>query len=196
MAQMHSHVLVPAPEQILERYRLEPELSPRLCSSARVELTQERADQLCRAFRDTKRSIAYKLDPPGKDTWGKLTYRWYRGLSGWILRREGDCDDYAVEFLRVLLDMGWPRGAMRLARAKLGPNNRHLVLGVDFGGNGTIILDNTKSGLVRFGALAFASYEWEICEEIGWEHWARIGDAAPLTLADLVNASLDEGKVK
>ena len=199
MSQMHSHTLVPPPKQILERYDLEPELAPHNYGSTsrwgtrgftpvQVELTNSKHDMLSTIYRRVKGSIAYRPDLPGKDTWGVVTWRWFRGLSGWILRREGDCDDYAVEFLRELLKAGWPRGAMRLARAKLGYNYYHLVLGVDFAEVGTIILDNRQRTLVKFGAFAFSSYEWEICEKIGSKDWARIGEPYPVTLNDLVSS--------
>ncbi len=113
--------------------------------AAVVELTPERWRELRRVNADVNLEIKYHNDK-----------------RGWL--SETACAGYAVEKLRRLLALGWPRGALRLTRVTLKSSVSHAVLQVETPGQ-TYVLSN----MMPF------PYKWEIANHV--KYWfAREGE--------------------
>ena len=124
-------------------------------------------------------SIRYQAE--SRDVWGVLGWRKIWGLTGrrWI--RVGDCDDYAVEKLRRLLEEQGFGGSLRLVMCRYG-GVAHLVLAC-ITSKTTWILDNRRHGIWPWDNGRFADYDWIAASVPGRLRWARI--IKPMTLEDL-----------
>lgn len=183
---------VPAPPQYEDLLDREPGLCVLLEEPAVVKLTVEHWQVLNRVYWQVLNSAAYSRDRPGRDVWGQWRWRWVQGLFKKIRRREGDCDDFAVEMLRQLgrrPDL-FPRGALRLARCTVplgyGRRTGHLVLLVE-AEDGTWVLDSQARGIRRIDDPRFKDYRWIDREEPGSTRWVSLAPEAP-TLEDLARA--------
>lgn len=192
---------VPAPIQYTELLDREPALNPLLDEPVAVTLTPEHWQVLNRIYWGVLNSAAYSRDRPGRDVWGVWRWRRVQGLFRKIWRREGDCDDFAVEMLRRLVrhhDL-FPRGCLRLARCIApqgrGRRNGHLVLFVEAVTREaapiapkpvTWVLDILARGIRSIDHPCFKDYRWIDREEPGSRDWVSLAPpAAPPTLADL-----------
>ena len=95
-------------------------------------------DLLERVNRNVNGSMAYR--PDGNDIWGVGS----------------DCEDYALRKLEALLQAGVPRGALRLAIARVDRRG-HAVLVV----RDEWILDNLHDEILRRGKNGFRIEAWE-----------------------------------
>jgi predicted transglutaminase-like cysteine proteinase len=111
-------------------------------------------DLLERVNLDVNASMTYR--PDGNDIWGVGS----------------DCEDYAVRKLETLLRAGVPRGALRLAIARVDQRG-HAVLVV----RDEWILDNLHDEILRRGENGFRIEAWET--EGG--NWNPAGAFATLT---------------
>lgn len=169
---------------------------PRLFTArqaTRMPLTEERRQQLDEINRAVHREVIYSDD------------RWVHGKSDhWTLpvkRRRwlyGDCEDFVLEKIRRLLDLGWPRDCLYMTFCRTEAGEWHLVLSVDVlaseasqgagageeGAADTLILDNRLAEVrpwLRFG-WALASDPWGpggrwLSREGPGFTWQRIGKA-------------------
>lgn len=110
-------------------------------------------DLLERVNRDVNASMTYR--PDDDDIWGVGS----------------DCEDYAVRKLEDLLDAGVPRGALRLAIARVEQRG-HAVLVV----RDEWILDNRHDEILRRGEKDFRIEAWETDDGI----WNPAGAFASL----------------
>jgi predicted transglutaminase-like cysteine proteinase len=78
-------------------------------------------------------------------------------LRHWTLSpAAGDCNDYAVTKRHRLIEMGWPKSALRLAVVLTAGGQGHLVLVVRMS-DGDVVLDNLSSSVRPWNA---AGYQW------------------------------------
>jgi predicted transglutaminase-like cysteine proteinase len=68
----------------------------------------------------------------------------------------GDCEDYALEKRRALIELGWPPRALRFGVATSPETGRHAVLVVRTD-KGDLVLDNLNPYIVSWGSTR---YEW------------------------------------
>ena len=182
---------VPAPPQYEELIERESRLCSLLEEPAVVTLTVEHWPVLNQVYWGVLNSAAYSRDRPGRDVWGVWRWRRVQGLFRKIWRREGDCDDFAVEMLRRLMarpDL-FPRGALCLARCTVPLEvPGHLVLLVE-ADDGTWVLDNRARGIRRIDDPRFNDYRWIDREEPGSTRWVSLAPepAAP-TLEEIARA--------
>lgn len=99
-----------------------------------IALDGDRWADLQEVNRRVNAHITPQNDAPGADTWSLGVDR-------------GDCDDYAVEKRKELLDRGWPSAALLLAVAYLPDGTPHLVLTARTD-RGDLVLDNLKARIV------------------------------------------------
>ena len=99
-----------------------------------------------------------------------ITYR-REAVDRWtVWPAAGDCDDYAVTKLAVLVDAGVPRDALRLALVVTAAGEGHMVL-LARTDDGAVVLDNRVDALVRWDRT---EYRWVAAEwnnrglDIGW----------------------------
>lgn len=133
-----------------------------------VSLTPQRLGQLERINRTVNATIVAATDYEAfgvRDYWARLT-----------APAPGDCDDYAVTKLYLLMRAGWPRAALRLTIAEVPGMGSHLVLAVATD-RGDLILDNLRDAPLPWPALA--GYRWMMQEVPGQPYWARIAAADP-----------------
>lgn len=102
------------------------------------------------------------------------------GTDVWTIgAREGDCDDYAVEKRRELIDRGWPTAALSLSVAFIRSGEAHLLLVVRTD-RGDFALDNLRSRVV---AADRTGYRWIARQStIHPRLWVRIDGVIPDTL--------------
>lgn len=88
-----------------------------------------------------------------------------------VARGHGDCEDFAIAKLALLLDKGVPRAALRLAIAgRTRDRVRHAVLLVATD-RGTYALDSSYDELKPWADLPYTN--WRV-EELSTGHWRRV----------------------
>lgn len=131
-----------------------------------VTLTAERRSQLDAV----QASVNAAIRP-----WNDPQHVWDYPTNGY-----GDCNRYALEKRRELIEMGWPRQALLLTSAITETHEGHLVLVVRTSG-GDLVLDNRLPPVVEWSRLP---YQWVSRQsERSPAIWLAVGPAA-LTTAD------------
>lgn len=126
-------------------------------------LDAERWAELDRINGRVNRHIRPRADAPGTDVWT-------------LGADAGDCDDYAVEKRRELIDHGWPTASLALTVAFLRSGEPHLVLTVRTD-RGDFVLDNLRDRVI---AADRADYRWIARQStIHPRLWVRIDGVAP-----------------
>lgn len=106
----------------------------------------------------------YITDP---ENWG---LRDYWAAVAEFLRRDGDCEDYAITKYEALKSLGFPRSAMRIVVVQdENLNIAHAVLSVDFEGR-TLILDNQALAVLPDSAIYHYRPVFSINESGWWLH--------------------------
>jgi predicted transglutaminase-like cysteine proteinase len=82
-------------------------------------------------------------------------------------RAGGDCDDYALTKLYRLVELGWPRDALRLTMASLPDGEDHLVLTVRTD-RGDYVLDNLRAEPLPWQALPYRWLGQEVPRSGAW----------------------------
>jgi len=102
------------------------------------------------------------------------------GLSTeqWLLYpASGDCNDYAVTKRHELLNRKWPIASLLIAVVLVAGGEGHAVLVVPTD-HGDFVLDNLRSGVVRWDILP---YQWlKIMSPENPLFWRRIQSLAPV----------------
>jgi predicted transglutaminase-like cysteine proteinase len=142
-AAMPTGALVPPPGGfILFCARHMQECSGAVARPTSVELTAERRDQLDEVQARVNAAIQYRDDPQ---------HVWDYPTNG-----TGDCNKYALEKRRELIEMGWPRDALLLTTAMTEHDEAHLVLVVRTSA-GDLVLDSRLAPVVDWRRLP---YRW------------------------------------
>lgn len=108
-----------------------------------VVLTAERWAELTEINRDVNARIRPHDDAPGTDVWT-------------LDADAGDCDDYAVEKRKELIDRGWPSAALLLSVAFIPDGQAHLVVTVRTD-HGDLVLDNMRQAVI---SVDRTGYRW------------------------------------
>lgn len=149
---------------------------PQLCTlpeaevqPAAIQLDEPTFAQLSAVNAQINRSITYGSD---RDVFGRTEY-WT------VAETAGDCEDFALSKLQRLLELGFPRKAMRMAIARRRDGILHAVLAVDTT-RGTYILDSSYDRIYPWDSLGYSEWRWE---EPGKRTWrtAVSTDVAQLT---------------
>ena len=145
-----------------------------------VALTPDRWSELQSVQTEVDASIAYVPS----DSWDPLS-------------SAGDCKTYAAKTVLLLLDRGWPAGAMRIATAFVNDGSAqqgasHAVVLVDTD-HGTIVLDSRQGSPRPWESL---SYIWLSAEVPGGHgNWSLLTtDVAALRTALLANVASRGGE--
>lgn len=108
---------------------------------SRVVLDRRRWSELKLVNGRVNERIQPKPDPVGRDVWT-------------LGAKAGDCDEYAIEKRKELMDLGWPSSALRLTVVRVGSGEAHLVLTVRTE-DGEFVLDNLKSAVLAVEAVGY-----------------------------------------
>ena len=128
-----------------------------------VALDEARWAELQEVNGHVNRHIRPQADDYGTDVWT-------------IGAREGDCDDYAVEKRKELIDRGWPTNALSLSVAFIRSGEAHLLLVVRTD-RGDFALDNLRSRVV---AADRTGYRWIARQStIHPRLWVRVDGILP-----------------
>lgn len=96
------------------------------------------------ALNDVNRRVNAAIRPKADEA-SLLGDRWR------ISPAEGDCDDYAVTKRHLLVGMGWPASALRIAVVRTRKGEGHAVLVVKTRG-GDVVLDNLTDQVLDWSA--------------------------------------------
>ena len=100
-------------------------------------------------LREVNRAVNDAITPIKKPTSPMLAH-WTLGPDA------GDCNDYAVTKRHRLIEMGWPKSALRLAVVLTDSGQGHLVLVARLS-DGDVVLDNLSSSVHSWRT---AGYQW------------------------------------
>lgn len=120
-----------------------------------------------RAVNDIMNAHRYVLD---RENWGVEDY-WQTVFE--FVRRDGDCEDYAIAKYITLRALGWPPERLRLVivrDTKLDLNHAILAAYTD---QGIYIGDNQVDGLVKAENIRHYKAIYSINEQNWWLHRAR-----------------------
>jgi len=129
-----------------------------------IRLDPFRWSQLVKVNATVNRRIKPKPEPAGVDVWT-------------INAHEGDCDAFAIEKRKELLDLGWPSASLSLTVAYARESEAHLVLTVRTD-RGEYLLDNLRNAVVGVNDV---SYRFVMRQSaIHPRLWVMISDAQTL----------------
>ena len=135
------------------------------CAADTAERTLPSGERAMSMLREVNSSVNASITPMQKST-NPMVARWTVAPSA------GDCNDYAVTKRHQLIEMGWPRSALRLAVVLTGGRG-HLVLVARLAG-GDFVLDNLSASVRSWNT---ADYEWISMQSGGNPHfWVAIGE--------------------
>jgi predicted transglutaminase-like cysteine proteinase len=108
------------------------------------------------------------------DHWG-VVERWNYPDDGY-----GDCEDYALEKRKLLMEAGWPREALLMTVVRDHNGNGHAILTVKTD-RGEFILDNQTSDIVLWSATGYRFVKRQ--SQSDPNVWVSLGEphAAPAT---------------
>jgi predicted transglutaminase-like cysteine proteinase len=136
------------------------------CSTDNDQLPLPTGDQAMATLRAVNASVNDAISPMRKSTDALLAH-WTVAPSA------GDCNDYAVTKRHRLIEMGWPKSALRLAVVLVDGGQGHLVLVVRLN-DGDVVLDNLSSSVRPWTAPA---YEWiSMQSSSNPRFWVAIGE--------------------
>jgi len=147
----------------------------KFCMNYRTECDPEAAseqhalpsgEQARDMLREVNRAVNDAITPMQKST-SPLLARWT------VSPDAGDCNDYAVTKRHRLIEMGWPKSALRLAVVLAGGGQGHLVLVARLS-DGDMVLDNLASAVRPWNV---AGYQW-ISMQSGSNprYWVAVGE--------------------
>ncbi|QDF36206.1 transglutaminase-like cysteine peptidase [Bradyrhizobium symbiodeficiens] len=136
------------------------------CAGDAADRTLPSDDRAMSMLHEVNSSVNASITPMQKST-NPMVARWSVSPSA------GDCNDYAVTKRHRLIEMGWPRSALRLAVVLTNGGQGHLVLVARLA-DGDFVLDNLSASVRRWNA---ADYEWISMQSGGNPRfWVAIGE--------------------
>lgn len=135
-----------------------------------ISLRTQNWDEIQRINLDVNTSIREATD---LEVYG-VVERWEYPTSG-----AGDCEDFALEKRRRLMDMGFPRQAllMTVVTDENGFGHAILVVRTD---RGDYALDNRTNRIVAWSATGYGFVKQQAADNPN--HWVRLGDPASPTI--------------
>jgi predicted transglutaminase-like cysteine proteinase len=106
-----------------------------------VTLDQKHWSELVAVNRRVNSRIKPKAEPAGVDIWT-------------LGAREGDCDAYALEKRKELMDLGWSSSALQLTVVYVASGEAHLVLTARTDG-GEFVLDNLRAEVLGVESVGY-----------------------------------------
>jgi len=137
-----------------------------------LELTEQR----WRELEGVQRRIARLADRSDDELFRRADFWTVADGSG------GDCEDHALAARAMLLELGWPARALRLAMGWTEKGEYHAVLTVDARSRGvltTFIVDSRFDGVRRWDELTERGYRWDRRQAAGLPYWVTVAQAAP-----------------
>lgn len=98
----------------------------------------------------------------------KIPYKSEYGDDWTPITDEGDCDSFATEKYRRLVELGWPKSALRLATCWTERGEYHAVLLADLEGT-TYVLDNRHPWPMEHTLLPYKWHKYQIAGTQDWE---------------------------
>jgi predicted transglutaminase-like cysteine proteinase len=136
------------------------------CAADAADRTLPSGDRAMSMLREVNSSVNASITPMQKST-NPMVARWTLSPSA------GDCNDYAVTKRHQLIEMGWPKSALRLAVVLTNGGQGHLVLVARLA-DGDFVLDNLSASVRPWNA---AEYEWISMQSGGNPRfWVAVGD--------------------
>ena len=120
--------------------------------------------QIPRINEEVNSTYGYVRDLPGYDVWGWWRTRWQNKV--------GDCDDFAVEKLRRLIQAGLPRGALLLTVCRAENGVGHCIL-MAMTSSTKLVMDNRFLDVRDIKLHPVKSYTWISQEWPGRKFWWR-----------------------
>ncbi len=133
---------VEAPPQWKDFLQRHPEFASTADSA---KLTPERLEQLVEVNRLVNDGCHYEHDEAGHDHWNVME-----------IGDMGDCEEFVFTKIRLLVEKGWPRGALRPVICRTLENIAHMVLSIHTT-DGVYIVDNRFSYVALWAILP---YRW------------------------------------
>jgi len=105
-----------------------------------------------------------------QEHWGAIE-KWSYPDDGY-----GDCEDYALLKRRMLMDAGWPRGALLMSVVREKSGNGHAVLTVKTD-KGEFILDNQEERILLWSETSYRFVKRQ--SQSDPNRWVSLGDPRP-----------------
>ena len=144
----------------------------RYLASASAVMGDHQVMSAVTVFDNLKGAFLYTPDPLA-DLWDNGRFATISGVAGPRQVMKGDCEDFAFEAMRRTIDIGIPRGALRIAVCRLASGQGHAVLVLE-GRLTTHIADCRMASLKPWGAPDFAGYSWLAASHPGQWDWRKI----------------------
>ncbi len=145
--------------------RLPTACRPHSTTIRRIEMTEDRWDELSSINREVNDSVRPRTD---RSVYGRLEVWDYAG-------RYGDCEDYALLKQRQLIELGWPASVLLITVVQRANGNGHAVLTV-LTDEGDFILDNLTDRVVAWHRT---SYRFLMRQSQGSAlRWVSVGPGA------------------
>lgn len=121
------------------------------------------------------------------NTWVNQTIKPLTDLNHWgVLERwsypddgYGDCEDYALLKRRILIQSGWPRGALLLTVVRGREDEEHTVLTVTTD-KGDYVLDNMNADMLLWSKTGYHFIKRQ--SQSDPNIWVSLGDAQPTVI--------------
>jgi predicted transglutaminase-like cysteine proteinase len=144
--------------------RLPEECAPHEALNAPVALTDEKRREL----RDINNLVNQMIRPvTDQDLYGRIEHWTYPA-------GKGDCEDYVLLKRRLLMERGWPSGALLITVVRDENNDGHAVLTVRTS-EGDLVLDNKRSAIITWNQSNYRFVKWQA----NWDPQTWISLAAP-----------------
>lgn len=143
--------------------RVPSECTQKTNSPKPLKLTRELWAKLINVNNEVNMSVIPKTDP---EVWGAPDYWTYPGIYG-------DCEDYALEKRRRLIDLGFPRQDLLMTVVRESSGNGHAVLTVNTD-LGDYILDNQVAKVLLWKETSYLFIKRQSAADSG--RWITIDD--------------------
>lgn len=144
--------------------RLPDECAAHEALDAPVALTDEKRREL----RDINNLVNQMIRPvTDQDLYGRIEHWTYPA-------GQGDCEDYVLLKRRLLMERGWPSGALLITVVRDENNDGHAVLTARTT-EGDLVLDNKRSAIVPWNQSHYRFIKWQA----NWDPQTWISLAAP-----------------
>jgi predicted transglutaminase-like cysteine proteinase len=143
--------------------RVPSECTQKANSPKPLKLTRELWAKLVNVNNEVNMSVIPKTD---QEVWGVRDYWTYPGIYG-------DCEDYAIEKQRRLIDLGFPRQNLLITAVEQPSGEGHAVLTINTN-FGDYVLDNLQGKILLWNETSYRFIERQSAADSG--KWIAIDD--------------------